>query len=173
MSSQEIYHEYGQELYFFTLKRVSDTTVANDIVQNTFLKIHKNIHQLKSDDSTKAWVYQICRNEIANYFISEQQESKLTGLPSHDHDNGNVQICCFDKFVDEMPAMYKEVVELTFIDGKKQLEVAEVLDISIANVKARVRRAKELLKTRFQECCKYEVDQSGRLVGPPNCATCE
>src|SRR5690606_2267222 len=145
---------------------------ANDIFQNTFLKIHKNLHQLKEKEKIKAWVFQIARNEIANYFKRESiygaglHNSEATVSEKHQN------ICCFDKFVTALPIIYREPIELVYIKGKKQKEAAEILSISLANIKARIRRAKDILKKDFSECCNYEFDKKGNLVGEPDCANC-
>ena len=68
--------------------------------------------------------------------------------------------------------MYREVIELVYIKGHKQKDVAVALDISLENTKARIRRAKDMLKHKFKECCKYELDEKGKLTGEPNCSTC-
>ncbi|MEO0331433.1 MAG: RNA polymerase subunit sigma-70, partial [Bacteroidota bacterium] len=56
--------------------------------------------------------------------------------------------------------------------GHKQKDVAKELEISLENTKARIRRAKGILKEKFKECCKYELDKKGKLIGEPNCSIC-
>ena len=58
MNSNEIYQKYEQEMYFFILKNVKNKNITNDIFQSSFLKIHKNIHQLKDEQKSRAWVFQ-------------------------------------------------------------------------------------------------------------------
>ena len=77
METQNIWKKYHDELYFFILKKTKDKDIANDVFQNTFLKIHKSITQLKSVDKTKPWVFQIARNEIANRFTLKNLTIKM------------------------------------------------------------------------------------------------
>lgn len=173
METQNIWNNFNEELYFFILKKVKNKTAANDIFQNTFLKIHKNLPQLKAEEKARAWIFQIARNEITNYFHKESLYVKQT----HTNIQAPVQeyqhICCFDKFINDLPEIYKEVIELVYIEGKKQKEAAESLEISIENVKIRLKRAKVILKKKFNECCKYELDKNGNLIGESNCAICK
>lgn len=170
METQKIWNSLHNELYFFILKKVKDKDSANDILQNTFFKIHKNLPLLKQEEKVKAWAFQIARNEIINYYNQESTytkpliESENTTLSSYNH------ICCFDNFINNLPPIYKEVIEKVYIQGKKQNEVADILGISLSNVKVRIRRSKEILKKNFTECCKYELDKNGNLSGEPNCA---
>lgn len=172
MNSQEIYQRYGQEVYLFILKTVKNKHVANDVFQSSFLKVHKNLDQLKARDKARAWIFQISRNEINNYFNRESNLRSNDSPDLEDQSEPYVDICCFDRFIEELPSVYQEVIQLTYLSGKKQEEVADMLDISLANVKARIRRAKALLKERFLACCQYEINAEGKLIGTPNCAKC-
>ncbi len=172
MDTQEIWRAHSEEVYFFILKRVKDTEVASDILQNTFYKIHKKLDQIEDLIKIRSWIFQIARNAIADYF---KREAKYLVRLKGEEDKGAEKyqdICCFNRFIEELPEHYKSVIKLVYIDGKTQIEAAQVLKISLANVKARIRRAKSLLKQRFNECCKYEINKNGQLTGEPDCAKC-
>lgn len=172
METQKIWDNFNDELYFFILKKVKDKDAANDIFQNTFLKIHKNLTNLEKEEKARAWIFQIARNEIFNHFNKESVyveklgENKETSSEKYEH------ICCFDKFINDLPKIYKQVIELIYIKGQKQKDVAKELEISPENVKARIKRAKDILKKKFNECCKYEFDKNGKLIGESNCSIC-
>ena len=170
--TQEILNGYHDEIYFFILKKVKNKDATNEIFQNSFLKIHKNINQIKELEKVKAWIFQIVRNEIANYFNQKSKYSNQLNVNKTETSNDYQEVCCFDKFINELPDNYKDVIELVYIDGKKQYEAAEILEISLANVKARIRRAKSILKQNFQECCKFTLNKNGDLIGEPNCSCC-
>jgi RNA polymerase sigma-70 factor (ECF subfamily) len=172
METQQIWQKYSSALYFFILKKVKNESEANDILQNTFLKIHRKLHQLKHSEKAKAWVFQIARNEIANFY---KKENKFTSALPETPDSvpeKNDAFCCFDTFINQLPRIYKEAIELVYIKGKKQEESAEILGISLANIKARIRRSKDILKEKFIECCQYQFDKNGNLIGEPNCPKC-
>jgi len=171
MKTQEIWNEFNSQVYFYILKRVKDKNIANDVFQNSFLKIHSNLHQLNDPQKLKAWVFRIVNNEIANHFNQEPQYS--SELPADQADDDTSQdVCCFDKFIDELPDIYREAIDSVYLQGRKQKEVATQLNISLANVKARLRRGKVILTTQFRECCQYELNKKGKLVGEPECADC-
>lgn len=173
MRTQKIWSDFKDELYFFILKKVKSRELTNDIFQNTFMKIHQNLASLEKEEKVKAWIFQIARNEIANHFhretIDGQKLENSKEIPLSEYQD----ICCFDKFINDLPKLYKQVIELIYIKGLKQKEAAKELEISLENVKARIKRAKDILKTRFSECCQYEWDKNGKLVGESNCSICE
>lgn len=173
METQKIWRTFNDELYFFILKKVKNKDTANDIFQNTFLKIHNNLSKLKNNEKVKAWIFQIARNEIANHFNKESlyvesiSENEEVSTQAYQH------ICCFDNFMNELPEPYNQVIELIYVKGKKQKEVAQELNISLENVKIRIKRAKDLLKKKFHECCKFKFDKRNKLIGETNCSICE
>ncbi|MGM1057096.1 MAG: sigma-70 family RNA polymerase sigma factor [Bacteroidota bacterium] len=173
METITIWKTFNSEIYFFILKKVKNKDVANEILQNSFLKIHQNINQLKDSEKVRAWSFQIVRNEIANHFNNESKTYHSMNFNLLKNPDSYKEFCCFDRFISNLPKEYKEVIELVYIKGKKQNEVAELVGISLANVKARIRRAKAILKINFNECCKFELNEEGKLTGESNCAFCD
>lgn len=167
-----IWNNFNSEIYFFILKKVKNSDAANEILQNSFLKIHQNINQLKAPNRARAWSFQIVRNEIANYFNRQSKTFQTVNFEILKNPDNYKEFCCFDRFISNLPEEYREVIELVYIKGKKQEVVAELMTISLANVKARIRRAKSMLKINFIECCKFELNEEGKLIGESNCAYC-
>ncbi|OPB84395.1 sigma-70 family RNA polymerase sigma factor [Elizabethkingia ursingii] len=172
MEISAILSAYGDEMYFFTLKKVRNEDYAQDILQNAYVKIHQNLHQLENKSKVRAWVFQILRNEIVDFL---KQESLYTEEQNDVHIDNEifVDICCFNKFIDELPHTYKKSVQLIYLEGKKQTEAAAILNITLPNIKIRIKRAKEILKERLVNCCKYQVDKNGNLVGDSDCLACQ
>ncbi len=175
INTQNIWRSQGDELFFFILKRIRNEEAAREILQNSFLKIHKNLPQLRDENRLRAWVFQIVRNEIVNFY---KQKPVLAGeehiLRSEDSENDLIpdSFCCFEKFIADLPEKLHLVVEEVYLKGKSQQQTAEKLGLSLANTKARIRRAKNILKQNFQECCKYQLDEQGQLTGEPDCGSC-
>lgn len=172
IETADIWKKHHTEIYFFILKKVKDEEATREIIQNVFLKIHQSIASLKDIDKVRAWVFAIVRNEIANHFNLAPTTIPLASHEFSPNNDSYQGFCCFDRFVTNLPGPYKEVVELVYLQGKTQIQVAEVLNISLANVKARIRRAKSLLIHNFNACCKFEINNDGKLVGDSNCSIC-
>lgn len=173
LKTADIWNEHYAEIFLFVLKRVKNTDSTNDIIQNTFLKIHSNLKTVKQVSKIKSWVFQIARNEIINFY-NDNSKSKSSADLELDWltQSQYSSLCCFDKFVNELSEKYRAVIVLVFFDGKKLLEVAQELELSLANVKARIRRGKKMLKVNFQKCCKFNIDENDRLIGESNCIRC-
>lgn len=167
----EVWKAYKEEIYFFILKRLKDEEAAKEVLQNTFLKICLYADGLKTQNKVRAWVFQITRNELVNY-VHQRSKYAYTVQIELPKEANYEEVCCLDRFVEQLPPTYKETIELLYFQGKKQHEVAEILDISLANVKARARRGKSILKDHLQACCLYEVNKNNKLVGEADCACC-
>ena len=69
--------EYKERLYWHIRKLVLDHDDANDIVQNTFIKIHLNIEKFKGNSSLYTWMYRIATNEAINFINSKSSKMGL------------------------------------------------------------------------------------------------
>ena len=65
---EEIWIKFENKLRAFTLSKVHDKSVADDILQELFIKIHANIDKVKDETKIQSWIYQICRNLITDHF---------------------------------------------------------------------------------------------------------
>src|SRR4051812_21281355 len=67
---ETVWQEFHFRLYNFVLKQVNNPADADDILQEVFLRIHRGLGSLRVNSSLKAWVYQITRNAIIDYYRS-------------------------------------------------------------------------------------------------------
>ena len=65
----------------------------------------------------------------------------------------------------ELPDAYREAVELYELKGVSQQEIADRLGISLSGAKSRVQRGRKKLKSLLSDCCSFEKDRRGNLIG--------
>jgi RNA polymerase sigma-70 factor (ECF subfamily) len=157
------------DLRRFIRRRVSDEHVADDLLQETFLRIHRGLGDLKDADRLAAWVYQIARNVIRDHYRTTGLET--TGMPDEladeqDAFDGIRQCACrwMDEVIGELPKTYREAVRLAEIEGLSQREVADRLGLSLAAAKSRVQRGRTQLKDVLTDCCEFHVDRRGNVM---------
>ena len=85
---ESIWKKFNRELYYYILNKVKDGDAAKDILQDTFIKIQKNIHSLKEDKSLKFWIYRITYNSITDHFrdkknFKEYNDNSETSIQSY------------------------------------------------------------------------------------------
>ena len=127
---------FHDNVYHFILKRVKNEADASDILQDVFVKIHLKKGSLKDESKIQAWIYQISRNAINDFFRVSGRDGDQPVPELEDQDVGfygkQEMFCCLHPFIEELPEKYKDAIKLADVDGKKQQEVADILNISLS-----------------------------------------
>lgn len=173
-----VFLEYENQLKRFVQKRIKDSESTDDVLQQLYLKLYKNCEQLKGVHNMNAWLYQITRNAVNDYF---RENSKTVSLADDaeiaDSDNQDLVKQEIESLVlpliQLLPKEYAEALILSEIEGVSQKEIVESLGISYSGAKSRVQRGREKLKQKFMECCVIELDRDGHLVSATVKGSCE
>jgi len=174
-NTERIWKEFSALLRHFILKRVPNRDDAEDILQVVFLKIHQNIDQLKDDDKLRAWIYQIVRNAIIDYYRSRKPPaaglSETFELPEQLEDEPETALdqvsdldVCLKLMIDRLPEKYRHALVLYEFEGVSQKKIAEELGLSLPGAKSRVQRARKKLKGILFDCCQFEFDPLGNIL---------
>jgi RNA polymerase sigma-70 factor (ECF subfamily) len=144
-----LYDNYSGALLSIIVNIVKDTELANDVLQEVFIKIWR---QIESYDETKGrlftWMLNVARNASIDTvrskgFQNSQQNRELTESV-HDA-GGSTQIQTdqigLRKVVHELKQEYKVLVELAYFQGYTQDEISKILDVPLGTVKTRLRTA--------------------------------
>jgi len=173
-----VFLEYEKQLKRFVQKKVKDTGVTDDILQQLYLKLYKNCEQLKGIHNMHAWLYQITRNVVNDFFrentkvVSLAEDAEITDYENQDIMQQEVENLV-QPLIQLLPQEYAEALMLSEIEGISQKEIAEKLGISYSGAKSRVQRGREKLKQKFMECCILEMDRNGQLLSAtvkPSCS---
>ena len=168
-SIEQIWRDYAAALHGFVQSRVDDTNIADDILQNVFLKISTKIDSLKDVGKLSPWIYQITRNAIIDYYRSYKSHDELPEMimePEQDQAEKARQEIegCMLPLVGNLPDTYREAVMLSEIDGLTQKQVAEKLGLSLSAAKSRVQRGRIMVKNMLNDCCRFEIDHRGTML---------
>jgi RNA polymerase sigma-70 factor (ECF subfamily) len=171
-----IWTETQSALKAFIHRRVRDKAVADDILQDVFLKMYTRMDQLHDAEKITAWIYQITRNTITDYFRSQNKSVTLPDL-DWESDHANLNDCvhsCLKEMLLTLPAKYRQAIELTELENLSQMQLAERLNISYSGAKSRVQRARQMLKRKMDEQYTIKLDAYGNVTvcenrGPCHC----
>lgn len=166
-----IWNKFRNELLNFITARVNDEYKAEDILQEVFIKIYRNIEQLDDEAKLKSWLYKITKNTIIDYYrrrkssdlYIEEVEDAL-GNEEENTNMNNEMLTCLKFFLYELPDKYKEPLEMYELKGMKHREISKELNISLSGSKTRIQRAREKLRKVLTECCEIEFDTYGNIV---------
>jgi RNA polymerase sigma-70 factor (ECF subfamily) len=170
-STDAIWTHLSSDLRRFIRRRVPDDHVADDLLQETFVRVHRNIGTLQGADRLAAWVYRIARNVINDHH--RKAANSATALadadPAADCDDQPGRPRCrgagwLDEMIQSLPDGYREAVQLAEIEGLSGRAVADRLGLSLSGAKSRVRRGRAMLKDVLERCCHFEFDGRGNLT---------
>jgi len=155
-----------EELKKFVLKRVKDNDLAEDIVQDVFLKLHSKYDQLRDVDKITGWIFQVARNSIIDQFRKQARHINPSDLDweGEEHALNNCVAHCLRELVKTLPSKYREALELTENQNMSQGQLAETLGISYSGAKSRVQRARQKLKEKLDELYLIESDKYGNII---------
>lgn len=166
----EIWFEFGLPLKRFIMKRVSNSQDAEDILQEIYIKIHKNSDTIMNDTKVNAWLYRITRNTIIDYY-RKKESIKLVELPNDLESENDMDLSynseiagCLKKMVNSLPEKYREAVILTEFHNLTQKELSEKTGLTLSGAKSRVQRGRKMLKGMLLGCCNLEFDRIGNII---------
>jgi len=174
-NTEKIWNEFSKNLFDFINSKVKNPDISSDILQDSFIKIHTNLDNLKDNSKLKSWVYQIVRNTINDYF-KKKKLVLIDEYPEIEDKLNNKDNSCLEKcltpFINNLEPKYSEAIKLTEIGELTQKQYAEALGISYSGAKSRVQRAKKQLKTLFFDCCMVEHLENGGIKIQESCEVC-
>lgn len=182
ISTEEIWGTFSARLKQFIMRRVNKEYDAENVLQDVFSKIHNNIDKLKDETRLQAWIYQITRNAIIDYYRNRKVTLTLSQIPQEIADepvtdmDATKEITSYLKpMIDYLPEKYRQAITLSELEGLTHKEMTEILGISLPGVKSRVQRARKMLKEMILECCHIEFDRLGNILDcqpKKSCASC-
>lgn len=167
-ATEAIWTHLSSDLRRFIRRRVSDDHVADDLLQETFVRVHRNVGTLQDSDRLAAWVYQIARNVVHDHHRKATNSTvALADIDSVDDrlSRGRCRGCDWmDEMIRSLPDGYREAVQLAEVEGLPQQEVGDRLGLSLSGAKSRIQRGRALLKDALEACCHFEFDSRGNLM---------
>ncbi len=168
-TTEQVWDEFSAALRAFIRRRVPDDHVADDLLQDVFVRIHDKLDSLANDDRLAAWLYRITRNMMTDHHRRRSHvgldSTEISSAEDTDDKNLNEQVGeWLSNLIANLPGDYREAVTLAELNGVAQTEIAERIGLSVSGTKSRVQRGRRMLKAVLLECCHFEFDQRGNVI---------
>lgn len=179
-TSEQLWLDYHAGLLNFISHRVGNRDLAEDLLQDVFVKIHSRLDTLADDERLQGWLYRIAQNSIIDHYrtgkphepLPDDLAETLPQQPTDDDQAWNELADCLRPMIEWLPESYRDAVQLSELDGMPLKEVAERLNLSLSGAKSRVQRGRAKLKEVLLDCCQLELDCRGKPVSlSPTCKT--
>jgi RNA polymerase sigma-70 factor (ECF subfamily) len=172
-----IHDQYYQRVRKFILVSVKNESVADDLAQETFIKIQENLDSVRDPERISSWIfriaYHLCQDHFRVLKKSSSQEEIHDGLVTlqesrvqKELEQGEMSRCVRDK-LSLLPETQRSVIIFADIMDFSHQEIADILGLTVENVKVRLHRARKKLKAILEKECTFEVDERSVLVCEP------
>lgn len=166
----EVVQEYYNYLKHYIATKVDDPVVAEDIVQEVMIKLVDSHRKSVKVTNIKAWLFQVSRNTMYDYFKKNKMTASLDGdwEIEDKSPSGNAKIVESDfivPMIDLLDEDYALPLRMSDIQKIPQKDIATKLSLSLSATKMRIQRGRNKLKDLFIECCEIEYDKNGKFIG--------
>lgn len=150
-----IFDRYKSELYGYVRKVVGTHENADDVLQNTLIKVFQNIRGFRGDSSLRSWIYSIAYREALQLLRKNKTQASVMGeeldglydsLQADSYFRGDETHSLLLSAIATLPERQKQVFELKYFEDLKYTEIAEMLDLSEGALKASYHHAVNKIK---------------------------
>lgn len=183
---QNLFKEFQPKILRY-LTRLVGRNEAEDLTQEVFIKVSEQLKNFREESKISTWIYKIATNRVIDRMRQSKSQKflidsqKLSDILSEEKDNYNnilkdkkstallQQIIkkemnqCIRDVIDNLSKDYSAVIILKDLEGMKNQEIAEIMNISLSTVKMRLYRARAELKKALGKKCIFYNDEEGNL----------
>lgn len=147
-----LYKQYSRSMYNLCIRMVSDRYEAEDILQEAFIKIFRDINTFRRQGTLGAWLKRIVINQCLNHLRKKKptivglDDKEIPDIIEEDFTIGNISPVEIHKSILNLPEGARVICVLHLLEGYKHSEIARMLDISESTSKSQYRRALHLLQ---------------------------
>ncbi len=147
---------YSKDLYWVIRPMVKTHENTDDVLQNTFIKIYKNLKNFRYDSRLFSWMYRIAVNESLNFLKKQKKHLNTDGqdelinlLKSDPYYDGDEILLQLEKALLKLPPRQQEIFRLKYFSRMKYEDIAELLNISVGSLKATYHLAVKKIKNEL------------------------
>jgi len=151
-----IYERYKRRIFSFCLQLTADRFLAEDAMQDTFMKMQQNIHTLNDVSVFRSWLYTIARNQVYKLLHKQKSNGRLTDelVWSGDHPDIALEVSeereIIAQCINALKPEYREVLTLREYEQLSYTEIAIITGDSESSVKSRLFKARQALAKKLK-----------------------
>jgi len=168
---EELWRELASPVRGYLRKQTGSDADADDLLQEVFLRIHRNVCHLKDTSKLQGWVYRIAHNVVISQVRSRKhrttEELDPDTMPDGSEPAGRDAIDLtptLRRFMQQLPPIYREPLIRQEFQGQSLQEISDELGLTLTATKSRVRRGRTQLREMLDRCCRFEFDRRGKVI---------
>lgn len=155
----DLYNFYFERVYKFIYYRVSHKETAEDLTEDVFVKLFRNLRKLEQPTAFEGWLFQIARNQVIDYYRSKRAVVPLEEIENTleyetnivDLVNLQTQQTVFIKLLKELTGEQQQVIKLKFLEDIDNTAIAQIMNKTEGSIRViqhrAIARLKELIET--------------------------
>jgi RNA polymerase sigma-70 factor (ECF subfamily) len=174
LSFEAVANTVTPQLRRYLERMVGNATVAEDLLQETLLRIARGLAKFRGQSSVRTWAFSIATRVVADHFRRPEVKSRLVdiddneALTSEIPDVGDRLVVdemnsCVREVIDSLPQDYRAALVLHDLEGFTVASTADACGCSLATAKIRIHRARARLKKALQNECSFYRDSEDVL----------
>ncbi len=137
MDFDEIYDEYFDRVYYKILSSVKNPEDAEDIAQEVFISVYKNLHKFRADSKIYTWIYRIAINKTYDFFrkkkIDLELNEEILNIADNEDLNGSMIV---EENLKKLSKEEREILVLKDVYGYKLREISDMKNRNISTIKS-------------------------------------
>jgi RNA polymerase sigma-70 factor (ECF subfamily) len=152
---------YKERLYWHIRRIVLNHDDADDVLQNTFIKVFRNIEKFKGDSKLYSWLYRIATNESLSFLKTKSRKLGVANEALHERMANNLQADVYfegseiqlklQQAIATLPEKQKLVFNMKYFEELKYEEISEILETSVGGLKASYHLAVKKLESFLKD----------------------
>lgn len=157
-------------------RHVRDPAVADDLLQEVFVKALASIRAERQLENLTGWLYAVARTTVVDYHRStrspnEELDDNIPNVEADDDRLHQELATCLRPLAEQLPPIYRDTLLATDFQGETMRSLAAKQGLSVSAIKSRASRARAMLRDKLLECCHVEISD-GTVVDYRRRSTC-
>ncbi len=160
------WHEHQSELKGYLIHRLADSELAEDLLQDVFMKAMREGERFCRLDNPRAWLFRVARNALIDHLrlakkgepLSEELIADEDGIAPVDALAG-----CLERVLSELSEDDRDVLRRCDLEGIKLQSYADSRGLTLPAVKSRLLRARQRMRDRMSRECQIRWDDAGHV----------
>jgi RNA polymerase sigma factor (sigma-70 family) len=155
---EELYRRFSPKMYAVCLRYANNSEDAQDLLQEGFIKIFRNLHRFRAEGSFEGWIRRVFVNTAIEHY--RKKSAQLSSVSEKEENTiEDTDITALDSLaekdilnlIQELSPGYKTVFNLYVVEGYSHKEIGEMLGISEGTSKSQLARAKAILQKKVAQ----------------------
>ncbi len=176
MDLLEIHDQFYKGVKKFILASVRNPSVAEDLAQETFVRVGEKINALRDPAKISSWIFRIAYHLVQDHYRADKKAPReeiheglvdLEETPLQKKMEQSEMSQCVQNQLQLLPDSQRTVIILADVLEFTVQEIADILGVTVENAKVRLHRARKKFKEILEKECTFEIDDRSVLVCEP------